>query len=92
MRIDSVLLQGMRLCIPQNKVLKDSIIEEAHSSAYSIHPRSIKMYRTLKAYLLLWLSMFGEVVEFVAKCLNCQQVKPQRQNTGRLLSPLPILE
>ena len=47
---DSVLLKEKRLCVPHNKALKESILEETHSSAYAMHPGSTKMYRTLKVY------------------------------------------
>ena len=39
---------GKRLCVPENKAIRDAILREAHESAYSIHPRSTKMYLDLK--------------------------------------------
>ena len=39
---------GQRLCVPGVIELKKEIMEEAHSSAYAMHPGSTKMYRTLK--------------------------------------------
>ena len=39
---------GKRLCVPENKAIRDAILHEAHESAYSIHPRSTKMYLDLK--------------------------------------------
>ncbi|KAH0706092.1 hypothetical protein KY289_011168 [Solanum tuberosum] len=53
---------------------KDKIIEEAHSSRYSIHPGSTKMYRDLRE-VYWWSSMKRCIAEFIAKCLTCQQVK-----------------
>ena len=45
---DGTLLCGGRLCVPNVEVLKREIMEEAHNSAYAMHPRSTKMYRTFK--------------------------------------------
>ena len=39
---------GKRLCVPEVKAIRDAILREAHESAYSIHPRSTKMYLDLK--------------------------------------------
>nr|ABA97778.2 retrotransposon protein, putative, Ty3-gypsy subclass [Oryza sativa Japonica Group] len=39
---------GERLCVPENKELKDLILTEAHQTQYSIHPGSTKMYQDLK--------------------------------------------
>ena len=39
---------GERICVPENKELKDTIMKEAHEALYSIHPGSTKMYQDLK--------------------------------------------
>jgi hypothetical protein len=39
---------GKRICVPNLKPIKESILREAHDSAYSIHPGSTKMYKDLK--------------------------------------------
>ena len=36
------------LCVPKVDELRSLILEEAHHSAYTIHPGSIKMYQDLK--------------------------------------------
>jgi hypothetical protein len=33
-----------RICVPEIKELRETILQEAHDSAYSIHPGSTKMY------------------------------------------------
>ncbi|WRX21064.1 Integrase zinc-binding domain - like 10 [Theobroma cacao] len=53
-------------------------MEEAHSSAYALHPGSTKMYRTIREHYW-WSGMKRDVAEFVAKCLVCQQVKAEHQ-------------
>jgi hypothetical protein len=37
-----------RICVPKIKELRETILKEAHDSAYSIHPGSTKMYQDLK--------------------------------------------
>jgi hypothetical protein len=37
-----------RICVPDLKPIKESILREAHDSVYSIHPGSTKMYKDLK--------------------------------------------
>ena len=88
-RDDGALVICSRLCVPATEELKRQILEEAHSSAYAMHPGSTKMYRTLKAYYW-WSGMKREVAEYVSKCFICQQVKAERQKPFGLLQPLHI--
>ena len=37
-----------------------------------------------------WPNMKTEVVEYIASCLECQQVKTEHQHPAGLLQPLPI--
>ncbi|GJR38616.1 putative nucleotidyltransferase, ribonuclease H [Tanacetum coccineum] len=69
--------------------MKNAILTEAHSSPFSIHPGSIKMYRDLKQNFW-WNGMKQKVARFVAKCLTCQQVKIEHQRASGLLQPLDI--
>ena len=47
---DGMIVKGQRMCVPKYGELKRDIIEEAHSSAYAMHPGSTKMYETLKEH------------------------------------------
>ena len=49
-RADGTVMMGHRLCVPDVRELKKEIMEEAHSSAYAMHPRSTKMYHTLREH------------------------------------------
>ena len=64
-------------------------MEEAHSSAYAMHPRSTKMYHTLRKHYW-WKGMKKDVAEFVSRCLICQQVKAEHQRPAGLLQSLLI--
>ncbi|KAL0549531.1 hypothetical protein IC582_014016 [Cucumis melo] len=91
LRTDGAIVKQGRLCVPNISELKNAILEEAHSSAYAMHPGSTKMYRTLKK-TYWWPRMKQEIAEYVDRCLICKQVKPVRQKPGGFLNPLPVLE
>ncbi|GJV78504.1 retrotransposon protein, putative, ty3-gypsy subclass [Tanacetum coccineum] len=78
------------LCVPDDSPLREAVLTEAHSSPFSIHPGSTKMYKDLKQNFW-WNDMKHDVARFVAKCLTCQQVKIKHQRTSGLLQPLDIL-
>ena len=90
-RDDGALVIGFRLCVPATEEIKRQILEEAHSSAYAMHPGSTKMYRTLKE-CYWWSGMKREVAEYVSKCFIYQQGKAKRQKPSGLMQPLPIPE
>nr|XP_033517441.1 uncharacterized protein LOC117281697 [Nicotiana tomentosiformis] len=86
---DRVLKLNDRLCVPDVDGLRKAIMEEAHSSRYSIHPGATKMYLDLKE-LYWWKGMKKQVADHVAKYLNCQQVKAEHQRPGGLAQYIEI--
>ncbi|KAL0553855.1 hypothetical protein IC582_007759 [Cucumis melo] len=88
---DGGLLFERRLCVPSDSAVKTELLSEAHSSPFSMHPGSTKMYQDLKR-VYWWRNMKREVAEFVSRCLVCQQVKAPRQKPAGLLQPLSIPE
>ncbi|XP_047263672.1 uncharacterized protein LOC124896191 [Capsicum annuum] len=75
---DGILRYQGRLCVPDVDGLQKQILDEAHTLRYVVHPGSTKMYHDLKA-IYWWNNMKHDVANFVAKCLNCQQVKTNGQ-------------
>jgi ribonuclease HI len=67
---EGVLWYKGRICVPNVKELKFKILQEAHESAYSIHPGGGKMYHDLKA-TYWWYGMKRYVAEYVALCDTC---------------------
>ena len=88
---EGTLRLGTRLCVPDVDELRREIMEEAHFSAYSIHPGSTKKYHDLKD-TYWWNGMKRDIADFVSKCLTCQQVKLEHQRPSGLLQQLPIPE
>ena len=67
---DEVLIMRGRACVPDIDDLRKLTIEEAHCSAYAMHPGSIKIYPTIKENYW-WSNMKRDIVDFVARCLVC---------------------
>src|SRR5438105_764102 len=74
---------GRRICVPDVKSIKELILREARDSAYSIHPRSTKMYQDLKDRYW-WYGLKRDVAEYVALCDTCQRVKAEHQRPAGL--------
>nr|GFB67259.1 retrotransposon protein, putative, Ty3-gypsy subclass [Tanacetum cinerariifolium] len=86
---DNVLWQDTRLVVPNDATLREALLTEAHSSPFSVHPGSTKMYHDLKQYFW-WSGMKRDVATFVSKCLICQQVHIEHQRASGLLQQLDI--
>jgi hypothetical protein len=80
-----------RLVVPKKEALKKKILDEAHTSRYSIHPGSTKMYHDLRQQFW-WTRMKHEAARYVSECDTCRKVKGDYMNRGGLLQPLSILE
>jgi hypothetical protein len=55
------------LVVPRKEALKKKILDEAHTSRYSIHSVSTKMYHDLWQQFW-WMRMKHEVVRYVFEC------------------------
>jgi hypothetical protein len=80
-----------RLCVPKTCDLRETILREAHDSAYSIHLGSTKMYQDLKQRYW-WYGMKRDVAAHVALCDICHRAKAEHQRPTRLLQPLKVPE
>jgi len=80
-----------RICVPDVGDLRETILREAHDSAYSIHSGSTKMYQDLKQRYW-WYGMKRDVAAHVAICDTCQRVKAENQRPAGLLQPLKVPE
>jgi hypothetical protein len=50
--VEGTLWFKERLVVPKKEEFKKKILDKAHTSRYSIHPRSTKMYHDLRAVLV----------------------------------------
>jgi hypothetical protein len=67
------------------------IMYELHKRPYASHSGYQKMV-TATRMLFYWPRMKKDIVDYLAKCLECQQVKVEHRHPTGLLQPLPILE
>ena len=81
---DGILRLNGRIWVPIYGGLRDVVLQEAHSSKYSVHPGADKMYQDLKANYW-WIGLKKSVAAHVAKCLTCAQVKAEHQKPSGLL-------
>jgi hypothetical protein len=80
-----------RLVVPRREALKKKIPDEAHTSRYSIHPGSIKMYHDLRQQFW-WTRMKREAALYVSECDTCRKVQADYMKPRGLLQPLCIPE
>jgi hypothetical protein len=78
-----------RLVVPRKEALRKKILDEAHTSRYSIHPGSTKMYHDLRQQFW-WTRMKRETAHYVSECDTCQKVKANYMKPGDLLQPLSV--
>jgi hypothetical protein len=77
--------------VPKKEALKKKILDEAHTSRYSIHSGSTKMYHDL-GQQFWWTKMKREAARYVSECDTYQKVKADYMKHGGLLQPLSIPE
>ncbi|GKD41434.1 putative reverse transcriptase domain-containing protein [Tanacetum coccineum] len=83
-RADGTLCLNGRSWLPCYGDLRTMIIHESHTSKYSIHPGSDKMYQDMKK-LYWWPNMKADIATYVSKCLTCAKVKAEHQRPSSLL-------
>jgi hypothetical protein len=80
-----------KLYIPDSTELKLTVLDEVQKKPYSGHLGYQKTITTLRN-LFYWPNMNGKTIEYLARCQDCQQVKPKHQHPTSLLPPLPVPE
>ncbi|GJY68122.1 putative reverse transcriptase domain-containing protein [Tanacetum coccineum] len=64
--------------------VRTMIMDEAHATRYSIHPRADKMYYDLRD-MYWWLGMKKDIATYVSKCLTYSKVNDEHQRPSGLL-------
>ncbi|XP_017624889.1 uncharacterized protein LOC108468521 [Gossypium arboreum] len=82
---------GHRICVPKDTDLRQTLLQEAHSSPYAMHLGGNKMHKDFRE-LYWWTGLKREVTDFVGKCLTCQQVEAELQLPSGLLQPMAPYE
>ncbi|WVZ50918.1 hypothetical protein U9M48_002123 [Paspalum notatum var. saurae] len=71
---EGVLWFKNRLVVPKDMEPRKKILDEAHTSMFTLHPGSNKMYQDLKQKFW-WTRMKREIAKYVSECDVCQRVK-----------------
>nr|GEZ43803.1 putative reverse transcriptase domain, ribonuclease H-like domain, aspartic peptidase domain protein [Tanacetum cinerariifolium] len=71
--------------------IRKLIMDEAHTSRYSVHPGADKMYYNLRD-LYRWPGMKRDIAEYVSKCITCSKIKDEHQKPSGLLQQPEIPE
>ncbi|WVZ63832.1 hypothetical protein U9M48_013430 [Paspalum notatum var. saurae] len=82
------LIEG-RLVVPKDIELRKKILDETHTSMFTMHPGSNKMYQDLKQKFW-WTRMKREIAKYVSECDVCQRVKADHLKPAGMLQPLAL--
>ncbi|GKF52394.1 putative reverse transcriptase domain-containing protein, partial [Tanacetum coccineum] len=83
-RDDSEIYFFDRIWISSVGGVRKLIMDEAHTSRYSVHPGADKMYYDLRD-LYWWPGMKRYIAEYVSKCLTCSKIKVEHQKLSGFL-------
>ncbi|WVZ71016.1 LOW QUALITY PROTEIN: hypothetical protein U9M48_019643 [Paspalum notatum var. saurae] len=78
-----------RLVVPKDMELRKKILDEAHTSLFTMHPGSNKMYQDLKQKFW-WTRMKREIAKYVSECDICRRVKADHLKPAGMLRPLAV--
>ncbi|GJU11458.1 putative reverse transcriptase domain-containing protein, partial [Tanacetum coccineum] len=67
-----------RIRVPAYGNLRTLIMNKAHTTKYSVHPRADKMYYDLR-YLYWWPEMKKDISMYISNFLTCSKVKAEHQ-------------
>ncbi|WVZ76413.1 hypothetical protein U9M48_024390 [Paspalum notatum var. saurae] len=79
-----------RLVVPKDMELRKKILDEAHTSMFTMHPGSNKMYQNLKQKFW-WTRMKREIAEYMSECDVCRRIKADHPKPAGMLQPLALL-
>ncbi|GKB36427.1 putative reverse transcriptase domain-containing protein [Tanacetum coccineum] len=88
---DGVIYFIGRIWIPSVGGIRKLIMDEAHTTRYSVHPGADKVYYDLRD-LYWWPGIKRDIADYVSQCLTCSKVKAEHQKPARLLQQPEIPE
>jgi hypothetical protein len=88
---DGLMRFKNQIYVPPNDELRMLILSEAHRAVYMAHLRVTKRRADLKP-LFFWKIMKADIVNYVARCLECQLGKAEYRHPTGLLQPHAIPE
>ncbi|WVZ89966.1 LOW QUALITY PROTEIN: hypothetical protein U9M48_036311, partial [Paspalum notatum var. saurae] len=74
-----------QLVVPKDMELRKKILDEAHTSMFTMHPGSNKIYQDLKQKF--W---WTQIAKYVSECDVCQRIKADHLKPAGMLQPLAL--
>jgi hypothetical protein len=81
---DEIIRYRGRIYVPNSQELKNMILREMHNVPYVGNPGYQKTIAVVKSQYY-WPGMKKEVVDFIARCLECQKVKVEHRHPSSFL-------
>jgi hypothetical protein len=91
MKEDGLLMHKNRIYVPSFGKIMSLVLKEMHNVMYDEHPNYQKTIAAVKIQFF-WLGMKKYVVDYIARCMECQRVKDEHRHPMSFLQPLPIPE
>jgi hypothetical protein len=88
---DGIIMYKNRIYVPNVQDLKLVILNEMHNVPYVGHPGYQKIMAAVKSHYFCP-GMKKDIVEYIARCMQCQKVKVEHRHPTGLLQPLSIPE
>ena len=86
---DGITYMNKQIYIPNNRKIKEQILQENHDPADVGHLEQQRMMKLVKRNYW-WPGLKGDIKKYVQGCFKCQQNKVQYQKKSRGLYPLDI--
>jgi hypothetical protein len=84
LREDGILMYKGKVYVPKSQDLKNMVWREMHNVSYVGHPGCQKTIANVKSQYF-FPGIKKEVVDYIARCLECQKVKVKKKHPARFL-------
>jgi hypothetical protein len=91
MREDGMFMHKNKICVPNSEELRKLVLKEMHNVPYVEHLGYQKKITTVRSQLFC-MGMKKDVVDYIARCMECQRVKVENRHPTGFLQPLSIPE
>jgi hypothetical protein len=91
MKEDGLLMHKNRIYSPSYGEIRNVALKEMHDVPYAGHLGYQKTITAVRSQFF-WPIMKKDVVDYIARCMECQKVKAKHRHPVGLLQPLPIPE
>jgi hypothetical protein len=84
-----LLMHENRIYVPSSRELRNLVLKEMHNVPYVRHLGYQKTIAAVRSQFF-WSGMKRDIVDYIAKCMECQRVKIEHRHPMGFLQLLPI--